>query len=205
MDFVEGLPKSEGKEIILWLLTDSPSMHILSPYHIQSMHPRLLTPFQLIFTSYMGCLALLTDRDKIFTSNFWQHLFKALGVTLKLSTTYHPQTGRQTERVNQCLENYLRYMTRSQPKKWVVWMPLANWGYNTNFHTSLGMTPYQALYGVPPTHYSIDRVHTPNEAVAELLKDHCTTINFLKEKGNLPRSSIYPGPSQEGQFPSFSP
>lgn len=46
------------------------------------------------------------------------------------------------------------------------------------------MTPYQAIYGTLLTHYGFDRVDSPNEAVAELLKDHCTTISFLKDRLN---------------------
>ena len=67
-----------------------------------------------------------------------------------MSTSYHPQTDGQIERVNQCLENYLRCMCCQQPRKWHGWLALAEWWYNTSFHTSLQMTPFQTLYGFPP-------------------------------------------------------
>lgn len=67
-----------------------------------------------------------------------------------MSTSYHPQSDGQTKTVNQCLENYLRCMCFQQPKKWHGWLALAEWWYNTNFHTALQMTPFQALYGFPP-------------------------------------------------------
>jgi hypothetical protein len=41
-------------------------------------------------------------------------------------------------------------MSFAQPKKWSYWLPLVEWWYNTNFHTSLKMSPFQALYGFPP-------------------------------------------------------
>ena len=71
-------------------------------------------------------------------------------ISLHFSTAYHPESNGQTERVNQCLENYLRNMAFLQPKKWHHWLALAEWWYNISFHTSLKMTPFQALYGRSP-------------------------------------------------------
>ena len=51
---------------------------------------------------------LVLDTDKVFTSRFWRALMAQLGVKHKLSTVYYPQTDRQTERMNQTLEQYLR-------------------------------------------------------------------------------------------------
>jgi transposase InsO family protein len=49
-----------------------------------------------------------SDRDKLFTSQFWKQLISLMGVKQQLSTAYRPQTDGQSERVNQCLEMYLR-------------------------------------------------------------------------------------------------
>lgn len=51
-------------------------------------------------------------------------------------------------------------------KKWVTWRPLVEWWYNTNYHNTLGMTPYQALYGTAPSYYGFDNTNSPNEEVA---------------------------------------
>jgi transposase InsO family protein len=51
---------------------------------------------------------IVTDRGTQFTSRFWNKLHKALGTKLSFSTAYHPQTGGQTKRVNQILEDMLR-------------------------------------------------------------------------------------------------
>jgi transposase InsO family protein len=93
---------------------------------------------------------IFTDRDPIFASSIWESLFKSLKVELHLSSAYHPQTDGQTKRVNQFLENYLRCMCVNSPKRWVHWLSLAEWWYNTSFHASLQMTPFQALYGIAP-------------------------------------------------------
>lgn len=54
--------------------------------------------------------SIVSDRDKVFTSYFWRDLCYVRSWTQKLSTASHPQTDGQTERVNQCLEAYLRCM-----------------------------------------------------------------------------------------------
>jgi hypothetical protein len=41
-------------------------------------------------------------------------------------------------------------MAFSQPKKWCSWISMAEWWYNTSFHTALKMTPFQVMYGFPP-------------------------------------------------------
>lgn len=64
----------------------------------------------------------------------------------------------------------------------MAWLPLAEWWYNSNFHTSIGMTSYQALYGVLLSNYGFDHTDSSNKAVSELLRDHSTAIQFLKSK-----------------------
>ena len=52
---------------------------------------------------------IVSDRDPIFTGNFWTELFSCLGTQLGHSSYYHPQSDGQNKIVNKCLEGYLRY------------------------------------------------------------------------------------------------
>ena len=61
---------------------------------------------------------IISDKDPKFMGNFWKYLFKGLNTTLKFSTSFHPQTDGQTERVNQVLEYLLRMYVKEQPGKW---------------------------------------------------------------------------------------
>jgi hypothetical protein len=45
---------------------------------------------------------IISDRDRIFNNAFWKQLFTLTGTTLKMSSSYHPETDGQSERVNQC-------------------------------------------------------------------------------------------------------
>ena len=51
---------------------------------------------------------IVSDRDPIFTSNFWTELFSCLGTQLDHSSSYHSQNDGQREIVNKCLEGYIR-------------------------------------------------------------------------------------------------
>ena len=42
-------------------------------------------------------IMIITDRDKLFTSNYWKTISTAMGTKPKMSTAYHPQTDSQTE------------------------------------------------------------------------------------------------------------
>lgn len=76
--------------------------------------------------------SMVFDGDKIFTSHLWKELFKMFDTKLQMSTAYHPQSDGQTERVNQCLEIYLRCAAHETPKKWFAWLDFAQFWYNTN-------------------------------------------------------------------------
>jgi hypothetical protein len=76
-------------------------------------------------------------------------LQSALGTQLNLSTTYHPETDGKIERVNQVMEDMLRLYVMDNQTHWEKYLPLVEFAYNKSFHSSIGMPPYEALYGRP--------------------------------------------------------
>ena len=101
MDFIEGLPTSNGFNAIL-VVVDSftkyahflPLKHPFTTAHIARLVLDNIVKLHGLPKS------IITDRDKIFVSAFWKELFKLYDIKLQLSTAYHPQTDGQTERVN---------------------------------------------------------------------------------------------------------
>lgn len=161
VDFIEGLPKSEGKEVILVIVDRfTKYSHFFFAMSHQFIVQQVAHEFLDGVYKLHGLLAVIvSDRDRIFTNHLWQELFKSLGVKLRFSTSYHPQTDGQTERVNQFLEGYLKCMSFASPKKWKNWLSLAEWWYNTSYHTSLEMTPFQALYSFSPLIKAQERIN----------------------------------------------
>jgi hypothetical protein len=58
--------------------------------------------------------------------------------------------------VNQCLETYLRCFVQACPTKWKRWISLAEYWYNTSYHSSLRLTPFEVLYGQSPNQLGLD-------------------------------------------------
>jgi hypothetical protein len=90
---------------------------------------------------------IVSDRDSKFTSNFWKGIFKGFGASLNFSTTHHPESDGQTERVNQVIEDMLRMYVIDKPSKWEYYLHLVEFAYNNGCQASLKMNPFEALYG----------------------------------------------------------
>jgi hypothetical protein len=157
MDFIEGLPHSCHSNCIL-VIVDTFSKY---GHFIPMTHPFTALSVAQQFMDQVLKLhglpqAIISDWDMIFTSAFWKELFKLVGVDLRMTTSYHPQSDGQTERVNQCLETYLRCFVHACPSKWRKWLSLAEYWYNTSYHSSLGYTPFDVLYGHLPRQLGLD-------------------------------------------------
>jgi hypothetical protein len=151
MDFITDLPKSENKSIIMVVVDClSKYAHLCTLQHSFTASTVAQIFMDQVFKLHGMLHSIVSNRDPTFTRNFWQELFKIQGIELHLSTTYHPQTDGQTKVVNKCLETYLRCFASKKKNQWAQWLPLAEWWYNTSYHTTTRMTPFEAVYGQKP-------------------------------------------------------
>jgi len=90
------------------------------------------------------------DRGVQFAAGMMKELNNLLGIQTKLSTAYHPQTDRQTERINQKLEQYLRVFINHRQEQWPDWLETAEFAYNNKIHTATKISPFKANYGQDP-------------------------------------------------------
>src|SRR6266581_7454126 len=92
----------------------------------------------------------MSDRGLQFIAAFMKELHRLLGIESATSTAYHPQTDRQTERVNQELEQYLQIFVRERQDDWHALLPLAEFSYNNYIHSSTQQTPFLLDTGQHP-------------------------------------------------------
>lgn len=188
LDFIEGLPKSKTFDTILVVIDKFTKYG----HFVALSHPYTALSIAQLYMNHIYKLhglpqVIISDRDKVFTSHFWQELFRLSDTTLNMSSSYHPQTDGQTERLNQCLETYLRCMVNTCPAKWSQWLALAEFWYNTTPHSAHGKTPFEVLYGHQPRHFGI--TGTAKCSVTELeqwLQDRAEMITVIKH--NLARA-----------------
>jgi hypothetical protein len=97
-------------------------------------------------------LSIVSDRDTRFTSEFWRTLCSQLGIQLRMSTAYHPQSDGQAEKANATLETFLKaYIAQLPlPEQWTRLLPLAEFTYNAAKHKAIGMSPFEADIGYIP-------------------------------------------------------
>ena len=134
---------------------------------------------------------IVSDRDPIFTGNFWMDLFSCLGTQLAHSSSYHPQSDGQTEIVNKCLEGYLLCFGSNKQTQWVKWLPLVEWWYNNSFHTAAKMTLFMALCGYhPPSITSSLRENYKVLAVEDHIEHQQKFLQLLKDNLNLAQNQM---------------
>ena len=93
---------------------------------------------------------IISDRGTQFVSEFWKQLSQRLGIHLKHSSAYHPETDGQTERLNAGVEQYLRQFMSFHQNDWVDWLPLAEFAQNNQVSETTGTSPFFANYGFHP-------------------------------------------------------
>ena len=142
MDFVNDLPLSQRLDIVM-VIVDRLTKYV---YFIGLSHPYFVAKVAALFAQNVFKLhgmptSIISNRDPVFTANFWAELFKFQEVKLAMSSAYHPQTDGQTEMVNKCIEQYLRSFCTDRPTEWSNWLYLAEYSFNTNYHSATKVTP----------------------------------------------------------------
>lgn len=191
MDFISGLPTSGRFDCILVVVDKfTKYAHFLPLRHPITAEDVATTFVNNVYKLHGMPDIIVSDRDPLFTSKFWRKVWSLIGTDLNMSTANHPQSDGQTERVNQCLEIFLRCFVHATPKKWSEWLALAEYWYNTTVHSATGFSPCHVLYGYKPRIWGIEAADSTSVSdvdswlqerrlINELVKQHLNRANQI--------------------------
>ena len=186
MDFISGLPSSQrdnGHEFdaILVVVDRFTKMGMFIPTTKTVTAETLARLFyEQVECRYGTPVGIVTDRDSLFTSHFWREFCAEKAITRRLSTAYHPQTDGQTERTHQTLVAYLRKFCSDDPSRWARVLHEAEFAYNNSKHATIGVSPFEALYGFHPR--MIEWVRPSPDARVQGVKERLQSMATLRRR-----------------------
>jgi hypothetical protein len=110
MDFIVGLPLTARKKDSIWVIVDrlTKTAHFIADHTTYSVQQYAEIYMDQIVRLHGISKTIISDRGTQFVARFWEQLHECLGTKFLRSSSYYPQTGGQTERINQILEDMLR-------------------------------------------------------------------------------------------------
>ena len=178
MDFLFGLPHTSSGYDDIWVIVDRlmKTTRFLLVKVTFTLDKLVKLYVDKIVSAYGAPVSIVSDWDSRFTSKFWPSLQQALGTKLHFSTAFHPQTDGQSERTIQTLEDMFK-------GNWDAHLPLMEFTNNNSFYSSIGMTPYEALYGTRyRTPMCWDEVGERQLVGPELVQITSENVKIIREK-----------------------
>ena len=147
VDFITKLPVVAGKDAILVVCDRLLKMtHFVTTTEGTSAEG-LARLFRDNVWKLHGLLeSVVLDRGPQFAAELTKELNRMLGIKTKLSTAFHPQTDGQTKRMNQEVEQYLRFFIKHRQKDWPEWLVMAEFAINNKVHMATKISPFIANY-----------------------------------------------------------
>jgi hypothetical protein len=182
LDFVEALPRVRGKSVILTVVDRfSKYCHFIPLAHPYSAESVAQAFFNDIVRLHGVPQSMVSDRDTVFTSSFWQELMRLMGTKLQMTSAFHPQSDGQSESANRVIIMYLRCLVGDRPREWLRWLPWAEYLFNTAYQTSLKDTPFRIVYGRdPPSIRSYEPGDTRVPAVAKTMEERAAFLADIR-------------------------
>ena len=152
LDFITGLPETKMKNDAILTLVDTMSkMAHFIPTQTTVTAEGVVSLLADRLVRYHGLPAVLvSDRDPRFTAEVWDLMCKRFDIKRALSSSWHPESDGQTERVHRTIEQVLRAYIQSDENAWEDLLPAAELAYNCTVHNSTGLTPFEVMIGENP-------------------------------------------------------
>ena len=133
----------------IWVVVDwlTKSTHFITIKTTLSLEQLADLYFQEIVRLHGVPKSIVSNRDAQLISKFWRSVQCAMGTSLNFSTAFHPQTDGLSKRTIQTHKDMLRACVLDFKGAWNQYLPLIKFLYNNSYQATIGMAPYEALYG----------------------------------------------------------
>uniref|UniRef100_A0A7N8YQF8 Gypsy retrotransposon integrase-like protein 1 n=1 Tax=Mastacembelus armatus TaxID=205130 RepID=A0A7N8YQF8_9TELE len=187
LDFVTGLPKSQGMTTILTVCDRfSKMVHFVPLPQLPSAPEMARILADHVFRLHGLPQDIVSDRGPQFVAKFWREFCKLLNISVSLSSGFHPQSNGQMERFNQELESGLRTLCAQHPESWVSNLTWVEYAHNSLPSAATGLSPFQVVSGFqPPVFENQDLETTVPSAAAAVRRCH---LAWRKARQQLLRS-----------------
>ncbi len=189
MDFVVKLPKTKnGYDAIVVFVDKLTKRTIIRPCFVNDTAADVAKIyFEAVVREHGLSKNIISDRDAKFTSNFWRSFSSLLGINLKMSTAFHPETDGQTERSNRILQDCLRHYVNFSQDNWDELLAPIEYVINSVKQSSTGYSPFELDYGrqvLYPTDLLLRSIQNNDD-----IKDH-SSIKFVESHRMKVRDAI---------------
>ncbi len=178
-DFIGELPESEGKNAILTVVDrKTKAAHFIPCKTSETAKSTARLFLDNVWKLHGTPERTVSDRGTQFNSEFLRRLYELLGIKPGFSTAYHPETDGQSERINQIVEDYLRFFISHRQNDWVELLPIAEFKYNNTVSNSTGQSPFMMMYGYHPSF----TISSPKEELIPAAETLATRLREIHEE-----------------------
>nr|AAS66950.1 polyprotein [Melampsora lini] len=178
-DLITDLPLSDGFDSILTVVDRLTKMaHFISCKKSMNSDDLAELMIKEVWRLHGTPNTITSDRGNVFISRITKDFHKRLGIKTQSSTAYHPQTDGQTEITNKAVEQFIRHFASYKQDNWNSLLPFAEFSYNNNQHSAIGVSPFKANYGfdvtftdVPSTARCVPVVENRIEQIKEVQRE----------------------------------
>jgi len=137
MDFVMELPLSSGYDAVITVVDSvSKQAHFILTHTTMTAEGAARLFLHQVWKLHGLSKCVVSDHRPQFITRFTRELYCLLGIKLASFTTWHPQTDKQTERINQELDQYLQLFVNKWQDNWYVLLPMAEFQHNNHIHST---------------------------------------------------------------------
>jgi len=169
VDFVVELPLSSGHDAVMTVVDSvSKRAHFVPTHTMVTAEGAAQLFLHQVWKLHGLPKCVVSDRGPQFIARFTRELYQLLGIKLASSIAWHPQTDRQTEHVNQKLDQYLWLFVNEWQDDWYNLLPMAEFQHNNHVHSTTQQPPFLLNTGhIPRMGFEPRQNHSDLETVNE--------------------------------------